>query len=66
MKIDYEPQERHSGVASFLSWSSPDFQNAIRAAFGQSSREEIVRLCIDRNGILAYFEPKAAAVRKES
>ena len=59
MKVQFSPNNYELvGTVSFLSWSNPDFQNAIRKAFKEGPREQITELVIERDGIKARFEPK--------
>lgn len=61
MKINFCPNNYSPcGVVSFASWENRDVQDAIRRAFNESPREEIVELVIERAGIKAVFETRAA------
>lgn len=58
MKIEFCPNESGSGCCSFASWENSDLQAAIRKAFNESPREQIVKIEIDRQGIKAFFETR--------
>jgi hypothetical protein len=60
VKIHFAPQDddQPSGTVSFASWNNPDLQAAIRRAFGESPREEITDIYIDRQGVKALFVNK--------
>jgi hypothetical protein len=60
MKITFDPQHEFvpSGVVSQIGWDNPELQAAIRAAFNESPREQIVALVIQRESLIARFEPK--------
>jgi hypothetical protein len=53
---NYEP----AGVVSFVPWSNRELQEAFRRAFNESPREQIVELVIERAGVKAVFETRAA------
>lgn len=63
MKIEFCPNAKGSGTASYLSFTSAAFTEAIRQAFNESPREVITRIVIERDGITAFFETKNSAVR---
>ncbi len=59
MEIKFSPNNGELiGTVSFLSWNDPVLHEAIRQAFGQSAREEIAEVWIERDGIKARFEFK--------
>ena len=62
MKIHFAPTDTDgpTGVVSFASWNNRDLQGAIRQAFCESSREQIVELWIAREGIKAVFQRRDA------
>ena len=61
MKITFDPSNYSpTGVVSFASWENKDLQAAIRKAFNESERENIVEIVIDRQGIKALFETRAS------
>lgn len=60
MKIQFAPSNyAPTGVVSFASWENADLQAAIRQAFNESPREQIVEIVIERDGIKAVFETRA-------
>ena len=64
MKIKFLPSNYSpTGIVSFASWDNHDLQEAIRRAFNESPREQIVEIIIERDGIKAVFEPRAGCVR---
>lgn len=64
MKINYAPNNYSpTGVVAFASWENQDLQAAIRLAFRESPREDIVELVIERDGIKAVFETRASCVK---
>ena len=66
MKVNFNPQDYDlTGCVSFCSWSNPEIQDAIRKAFNESEREEIVEIVIDRQGIKAKFETRSSCIRRE-
>lgn len=62
IKIHFDPNENDvpTGVVSFASWEQLDLQDAIRKAFNESERENITDIYIDRRGIKALFDTRAA------
>ena len=59
MKITFDPHDEaktKSGIISRIAWENAELQAAIRKAFHESEREQIVTLEIDREGITAVFE----------
>ena len=59
MKINYDPHEyQPQGATTFRSWSDSNLQEKMRELFGCSERERLVELVIDKNGLMARFEPK--------
>lgn len=60
MQINFLPNnnEKATGVCSVVRWTSRELQDAIRHAFHESPREQIVRIDIERDGITAYFEKR--------
>ena len=60
MKISFNPNTDYApaGTVSFVSWQDRNLQDAIRKAFRESPREEIVELVVESNGIKAVFEPR--------
>jgi len=64
MRIKFQPPNYSpSGLVSFASWENHDLQEAIRRAFNESPREEIVELVIDRDGIKAVFGTKSGCIK---
>lgn len=59
MKVAFAPNNyKPTGIISFASWENRDLQNAIRQAFHESPREDLVEIVIERDGIKAIFETK--------
>jgi len=59
MKVTYDPNNyQPCGVISFASWTNSDLLAAIRQAFHESPREQIIEIVIEREGIKAIFEPR--------
>lgn len=57
MKVNYAPNNyQPDGTVSFLSWSNNDLIEAIRRAFCESPREQIIELVIEREGLKAVFK----------
>ena len=64
MKITFDPSNYAlTGVCSFASWESADLKEAIRRAFHESEREEIVEIVIDKRGVTARFEVRCGVTR---
>lgn len=59
MKVNFCPKTyQPTGTISFLSWTDPKLRKAIRQAFYESSREDIVEIVVEREGIKAIFKTK--------
>lgn len=64
MKITFAPNNYSpAGTVSFASWENSDLQAAIRQAFHESERENITEIVIERDGIKAVFETRAACMK---
>ncbi len=61
MVILFQADDAPSGTVSQISWSNPDLHIALRLAFKEnSSVEEIVRIDVTKEGLIAYFVRKKA------
>lgn len=59
MKVTFAPSNyQPSGVVAFASWNNQDLIEAIRRAFRESPRENIVEIIVEREGIKAVFEAR--------
>ena len=59
MKATFNPNDyQPSGVISCAAWTNPGLQAAIRQVFDESSRERIVEIVVDEEGIKAVFEQR--------
>ena len=59
MQVKFIPDGLHlNGVVSFVRWTNAELQEAIQGVFHESTRERIVEIVIEREGIRAVFEKR--------
>ena len=59
MKVTFNPNNyQPTGLVSFASWSNGELHEAMRRLFHESSRERLVEIIVEQEGIKALFEPR--------